>query len=127
MIEAVKKFYEDLNAFDVEAMLAPLDPGIERVEFEGSSMEGRFRGLQELRDHFEKGGRARWAEGGCYPERFEVHGPRVVAFVHVKVRLKGQDTWNEGHVADVFTFRNGKITEFRTFADAKGALDWARR
>jgi hypothetical protein len=43
----------------------------------------------------------------------------------VRVRLKGETTWREGHVGDVFTFRNGKIVQFRTFFDTREALEYA--
>ena len=31
----------------------------------------------------------------------------------------------EGRLADVYTFRNGKAIEFRTFSDQRQALEWA--
>ena len=33
--------------------------------------------------------------------------------------------WREGRVADVYTFRNGKVIEFRTFGDERQAVQWA--
>jgi len=46
-------------------------------------------------------------------------------FLHVRVRLKDHTEWLDGHIADVFTFRNGKAVQFRTFADERQALEWA--
>jgi hypothetical protein len=43
----------------------------------------------------------------------------------VLVRLKDQTDWIEGRTADVFTFRNGKAIEFRTFADEQQGLQYA--
>ena len=31
----------------------------------------------------------------------------------------------EGRMADVYTFRNGLVIEFRTFGEQQQALDWA--
>jgi hypothetical protein len=43
----------------------------------------------------------------------------------VKVRLKDRPEWIEGRTGDVFTFRGGKIIEFRTFMEHQKALEWA--
>jgi len=39
-------------------------------------------------------------------------------------KLKNNLEWIEGHLADVFTFRNGKVIQMRTFAERQQALDW---
>ncbi len=41
------------------------------------------------------------------------------------MRLKDNTEWVEGRIADVYTFRNGKTIQFRTFADERQALEWA--
>jgi ketosteroid isomerase-like protein len=33
--------------------------------------------------------------------------------------------WREGRLADVYTFRNGKAIQGRSFADRRQALEWA--
>ena len=48
------------------------------------------------------------------PERFVAAGDKVVVVAHVNVRLKDRTDWLEGRTGDVFTFRNGKVIEFRT-------------
>ncbi|HEX7880283.1 MAG TPA: nuclear transport factor 2 family protein [Candidatus Eisenbacteria bacterium] len=70
-------------------------------------------------------GAATWAEGACEPERFLVAGDRVLVFVDVRVRLNGKEDWIEGRAVDVFTFRDGKVIHWRTFAEAARALEWA--
>ena len=122
--EALRKAYAALNRNDIAGFVAAFDPQIERIEFEGSPAAGTFRGLDAVREHVANG-RSTWAEGSCEPERFVVAGDKVVVFCHVRVRLKDQTDWLEGRTGDVFTFRNGKVIQFRTFADAQQALDWA--
>jgi ketosteroid isomerase-like protein len=39
--------------------------------------------------------------------------------------LEENDEHSGGHIADVFTFRDGKAIQFRTFADERPALEWA--
>ncbi len=122
--KTLRKLYSALNHGDIEACMEVFDPAVVRVEFEGTPSAGRFRGLAEVKAHFVKG-RATWAEGACEPERFVSSGDKVVVCVHVRVRLKDKADWIEGRVGDVFTFRNGKVTEFRSFMDVSDALSWA--
>ncbi len=124
-IEMVKSVYEGINQNDVATALKYCDEEIVRVEPEGFPMSGTYSGLVKMVEHFSSA-RATWAEGSCTPERFSVHGDKVVAFVHVHVRLKDSSEWVDAHIADVFTIRHGKIVEMRTFADSKKASDWAQ-
>lgn len=123
--EIVREAYAALNRNDIDGFVASFDPQIERIEFEGTPTAGLYHGLEAVTEHVANG-RSTWAEGGCEPERFIVSGEKVVVFCHVRVRLKDQTDWLEGRTADVFTFRNGKVIQFRTFADEQQALDWAR-
>lgn len=122
--EAVESAYAALNRGDVDGFVNDFDPQIVRIEFEGSPMAGAFYGIDAVRAHVTQG-RSTWAEGACEPERFVVAGDKIIVVCHVRVRLKDQTEWLEGRTGDVFTFRNGKVIEFRTFAEEKDALDYA--
>ena len=122
--EAIREAYAALNRNDIEGFVKDFDPQIERIEFEGLPSGATYHGLEAVKEHVRKG-RSTWAEGSCEPERFIVSPDKVVVFCHVRVRLKDQTDWLEGRTGDVFTFRNGKVIQFRTFADAQEALDWA--
>lgn len=124
-IETVHKIYEALNHNDIPSAAKFFDPQIFRVEWEGYPTVGTFRGLNEVTEHF-NAGRSTWAEGTCEPEHITVGWNRVIAHVHVKVRLKNKTEWNEGRIADVWEFRNGKVIEFRSFFTAQEALAWVR-
>ena len=67
-----------------------------------------------------------WAEGSCELERFIVAGDKIVVFVHARVSLKDQTEWIDGRFADVYTFRNGKAVQMRSFGERQEALEWAR-
>lgn len=121
--DIVKKIYEALNQNDIATIFKYFDSDIKRVEFEGTPMAAAFTGQSEVKVHFESG-RATWAEGGCHPERLVTEGDTVIAFVHVRVRLKDKVDWNEGRVVDTFTFRNGKVIEMRSFLKSEDALNW---
>ncbi|MES3038206.1 MAG: nuclear transport factor 2 family protein [Bdellovibrionota bacterium] len=123
-IEAVKKVYAGLNRNDVSAILEHFDPSIVRIEPAENPSQGIFRGLAEVSAHIEQA-RNTWEQGSCELERTLVAGDKVIAFAHVRVKVKNRVEWAEGHTADVFTFRNGKIVEFRTFFNVQEALEWA--
>lgn len=122
-IDIVKKIYEALNQNDIATIFKYFDPDIKRVEFKGTPMAGSFAGYADVKVHFETG-RSTWAEGSCYPERLVTEGDTVIAFVHVRVRLKDKSDWNEGRVVDTFTFRNSKVIEMRSFLKSEEALQW---
>lgn len=124
-IEAVKGAYAALNRGDVDGFVKDFDPEVVRVEFEGSPTGGTYRGIEAVREHV-VAGRTTWAEGACEPTNFVVKGDKVVVSCHVRVRLKDQTDWLEGRTTDVFTFRDGKVIEFRTFADEQPALEFAQ-
>lgn len=120
-IDAVREAYAALNRGDVAGFIRLFDASVERIEeFSGFTC----RGLAAMTQHVAEG-RATWAEGACQPQRFSVAGNRVVVFCDVRVRLKNETQWREGRTVDVYTFRDGKVIEFRTFTDERQAMQWA--
>ncbi len=123
-VETLRAAYAALNRNDIPGFVASFDPQIERIEPADSPQDGTYRGLEAVKAHVAKA-RETWAEGGCEPQRFIVVDDRIVVLVHVRVRLKHEIEWREGRTGDVYTFRNGKIIQFRTFFDERQALEWA--
>lgn len=121
---AVAQFFAALNRGDVDAAMRDFDPEIVRVEPEGFATAGTYRGRAAVRAHLASG-RGTWAEGACEPERIRRHAERVVADLHVRVRLKGATDWLDARFADGFAFRDGRIVEFRSFARRDEADAWA--
>jgi ketosteroid isomerase-like protein len=123
-VEALKQFFAAINRNDMQAMTRDFDPHIVRVEPEGFPTSGTYRGIEEVREHV-RAGRGTWAEGSCEPEKFLVKGDKVVVYLYAWVRLKDATDWIGGRFADGFVFREGKITEYRTFGERDDALKWA--
>lgn len=121
---AVRAIYAAINRNDIPAVLALLDPQIEWIEPADYPEGGTTRGLADVSALLYRA-RGRWAEGGCEPEQFNVAGDKIVVLVYVHVRLKDEVTWREGRLGDVYTFRNGKIVQKRTFDEWQQALAWA--
>lgn len=122
--EALREAYAALNRNDIPGFVSVFDPQIERIEPSDFPQGGTYHGLEAVKEHVVKG-RGTWAEGSCEPEQFIVAGDKVVVLAHVHVRLKDETEWREGRVADVYTFRNGKAIQYRTFFDEQQALEWA--
>lgn len=123
-VDALKNFFAAINRNDMQAMTRDWDPQIVRVEPDGFRAAGTYRGSDEVRENV-RTGRATWAEGSCEPEEFFINGEKVVVYVHARVLVKGATEWIDGRFADGFVFRNGRITEYHTFAEREQALRWA--
>jgi uncharacterized protein len=123
-VDALKHFFAAVNRNDMQAITRDFDPQIVRIEPEGLSTAGTYRGSAEVQEHV-RTGRGTWAEGSCDPEKFLIKGEKVVVYLHAWVRLKGATDWTGGRFADGFVFRDGKIIEYRTFGERTQALDWA--
>jgi ketosteroid isomerase-like protein len=122
--EALKALYAALNRNDIPAAVAAFDPQIEWIDPVESPTVGTYRGRAAVEAHFSQA-RAMWAEGRCEPERFVVAGDKIVALVDVRVRLVDETQWRDGRLGDVYTFRDGKVVQARSFADRRQALEWA--
>lgn len=123
-IEALKETYAAINWNDVPAAVQVFDPDmvwIEPTDYEGGG--GTYRGIAAVVANVSKG-RGTWAEGTCEPEGFMVAGDKIVVLLHVRVRLKDRTDWIDGRFADVYTFRNGKAIQMRSFGERKDALEW---
>jgi uncharacterized protein len=122
--QALREAYAALNRNDIPAAVQAFDPQIEWIELAEYPTGGTYQGLAAVEAHFSQA-RGTWAEGSCEPERFLVAGDKIIVFVYVRVRLKHELEWREGRLADVYTFRNGKAIQMRSFADRRQALEWA--
>lgn len=123
-VDALKQFFVAINRNDMQAITRDFDPQIVRIEPEGFPTAGTYRGIAEVQEHV-RTGRGTWAEGSCDPEKFFIKGEKVVVYLHAWVRLKDATEWTGGRFADGFVFRNGKITEYRSFGERVQALKWA--
>jgi uncharacterized protein len=123
-VDALTRFFDAVNRNDMQAIVRDFDPQIVRIEPEGFPTAGTYRGSAAVQENV-RTGRGTWAEGRCEPEKFLINGEKIVVYLHTWVRLKGATDWTGGRFADGFVFRNGKITEYRTFREREQALKWA--
>lgn len=134
--QAVLDAYAALNRGDIAGFTACLHPDIVRIEPAGFPSSGTYEGIDAVTAQL-TAARNTWAKGmggttdahgnptGCIPTRVLTAGDRVVAVIGVNVRLADEADFRTGRLADVFTFKEGKATEFRTFAVVAEALAYA--
>ena len=119
----LKDAYAAFNRGDIDAAVAGLDPQIEwsePAEFPGG---GAYHGRAAVKGYLSQS-RAPWVEGSSEPEQMIAAGDRIVVMVHARFRLKGNETWQEVDLADVYTVRDGKIVAMRAFQNRGEALRW---
>jgi len=117
--ELVQRFYANVQAGDVDAVLALLSPDFELV-YSGPSIipaAGTWNGHAGFR---------KWAqaalEGHLPPEsldfeEFIVEGDKVIVPGHVRLRVKTTGKTCETDFLHFFTVRDGKLTRWRDFFD----------
>ena len=123
-VSALTDFFAAINRNDIMAAMRDFAPDIVRTEPQGFPTSGTYRGIEAVRAQVTQG-RGSWAEGFCNPEKFLERGDKVVVYLHARVRMQGATDWIDGRFADGFVFRDGRITEYRTFGERADALAWA--
>lgn len=123
-IVAIRGAYAAFNRGDFDAAVASLDPNIEWTEPVQFSGGGTYHGRDAVKGYLRQS-RSGWTQGTSKPVRFVVVGNRIVVFVFVRFQPKGNNSWHEAKIADVYTIRHGKIVQMNAFADCAEALHWA--
>lgn len=123
-IAGLRAAYAAFNRGDIDGAAQLLEPEVEWTEPAKFPGGGTYHGVDGARRYLRQS-RDGAAEVISEPEKFIVAGNRIVVFVHARVLPKGGDAWQDVRLADVYTFRNGRVTQMRAFADRQEALRWA--
>lgn len=122
-VAELRAAYTAFNRGDIDSavqFLAPDVEWIEPVEFAGG---GTYRGIDGAK-HYLSQSRASADQVISEPEKFISAQSRIVVFVHARVLPKNGKTSQDVRLADVYTFRNGKVAQMRAFANREDALRW---
>jgi ketosteroid isomerase-like protein len=106
-VETTKKGYAAFAAADLEAAMASFDDDVEWVQPGRSAVSGTYHGKSEVAEPLQFAGKAFSSK----PIRFVADDDVVV--VLTDVTIEGESAKG----ADVFTFRDGKITKAESFGD----------
>jgi len=123
-IAALRDAYAAFNRGDMDAAVASLHADIDWIEPKEFPGGGAYHGRESAKQYLAQS-RAAWAEVTSEPEQFILAGNRVVVLVHARVRAKGSAEWQDVHLADVYTFQDGKAIQMRAFANRDDAMRWA--
>jgi ketosteroid isomerase-like protein len=123
-VAQLRAAYAAFNRGDIEAAVRSLDTNVEWLEPAEFPGGGVYHGIDGAKRYLAQS-RANAAELISEPEQFIPFGDRIIVFVHARVRPRENDGWQDVKLADVYTFRDGKVTQMRAFANRDEALRWS--
>jgi len=122
-IAELRAAYAAFNRGDIDAAVRMLDPQVEWVEPDEFPYGGAYHGIEGAKRYLAQS-RATAAQVISEPEQFLSARDRVVVFVYARVLGKGTTEWQDISLADVYTFRDGKVIKMRAFASRNDTLQW---
>ena len=121
-IERLRSAYEAVNSGDWDAAFRHAHPDFEWKTDDRVPNAGTYRGPAEI-SRFFKDQREPFDEVLAVPEDFFEQGNRVVVFVRMRSTPKGSTRFSESHIANLWTFRDGKAVRCESFAEREQALE----
>jgi len=124
-VELVRRSFEAMSAWDVDALLRLYDPDVEYLPLTGTRVEsGGYRGHEGVRAYFAEA-RELWDVMVPEGEEYRDLGDRVL--VAGRCRVRGRASGAESHPACawVIRVRDGRIVSHRTCATYEEALEAA--
>lgn len=124
-IKELRAAYTAFNRGDLDAAVRSFDANVLWIEPSSFPGGGVYHGPEEVKRYL------RQSKDGAasvisVPERFVVVRHRIVVFVHAKIQANGKAKWRDVYLADVYKFKQGRVSEMRAFPDPKKALAWAQ-
>lgn len=123
-IAGLRAAYTAFNRGDIDAAVELLDPNVEWTEPTEFPGGGAYHGVDGVKRYLSQS-RAGATDVISEPERFIPSRDRIVVFVYARVLPRGSSTWQEVRLADVYTFREGRVTQMNAFSNRQDALHWA--
>jgi ketosteroid isomerase-like protein len=130
-VEVLRNYYDALNRGDPGTALELCDPDGEAYVATEPGADAVHRGRRRIASYLEAWLET-WDEYHPEPEEFIEAGDRVAVYIQLRAWLRTPSLWLRGkdsrweieeRVADVFTLRDGKITQLRFYVERDKALD----
>jgi ketosteroid isomerase-like protein len=120
-VAAVRRFTEAFNRRDFDALIADTGPETELHEWPEAPGAQSYRGPDELQRAFDN-----WFESWEWMqveiEEVEEAGDQVMATLHQRARGRGSQVEVEIRSFNVWSFKDGVVSEIRLFTDRESAL-----
>jgi ketosteroid isomerase-like protein len=124
-VEVVRRSFDAIRRWDIDALLNLYDAHIEFLPLTGTRVEsGGYLGHAGVREYFEEVADI-WEELRPYADDFRTVGDYVVVLGGCAVRGKGSGAETDTPMAWVITVYDGKITEHRGYRTRMEALEAA--
>jgi ketosteroid isomerase-like protein len=124
-VERLRSAYEAFNERGVEAILERLGPDFQVRDRPTSPDRQTFYGAEGIKHLFDSYMEA-FDALRLEPEEFIDAGEQIVVALRQKVRGKGSGAEVVGHIAHIWTMRDGKVLSLRIFGDKDSALEALR-
>ena len=122
-VELVRRSFEAIRRWDVEALCELYDPDITFLPLTGTRVEsGGYRGHSGVRRYFDEIADI-WVELRPYESDIRTTGSHVVVLGGCAVRGRGSGAQSDTPMAWVLTVRDGKITSHRGYGTREQALE----
>ncbi|GHO41911.1 nuclear transport factor 2 family protein [Ktedonospora formicarum] len=114
----LRRAYDAYSHGDIQGAVASLDIDQEVVWIEPKEFYagGTYHGLQGVIDYLTLAYAATSHVLNVPEEIIEV-GDKIAVFLHFQATPKGEGQPREGHIADVYTFQDGKIVQMQAYSD----------
>jgi ketosteroid isomerase-like protein len=121
-VELVKRSFEGISAWEIDALLRIYDPDVELLPLTGTLVEsGGYRGHDGVRAYLAEA-RELWDVLEPQGQSYEDLGDRVLVSGHCRVRGRSSGAESDPPCAWVIHVRDGKIVSHRACAsDAEAA------
>lgn len=122
IIEGLQRAYEAFSRGDIQSAVDAVDfaPDILWSEPEDFYAGGTYRGRQGVAEYLTLSYHASERVRSLPEEILEV-GDQIVVFVHFQSWPKGGGQMREGHIADVYTLRDGKVVQMQAYSNPEEA------
>ena len=116
-LETVKGLYESFAEGDIEAIRSLMDPHVELHEPKGIAGGGTHHGFDEIVENVFSRLGTQWVDVSVVPEQYVADGNTVVALHTWRGTYSKTGKTVEYPNAHVFDFKEGKIVQWRSYAD----------
>ena len=122
IIERLRRAYELFSQGDVQGAVDAVDPDPDIVWTEPESFHagGSYRGPQGVAEYLALS-REPLDKAESLPEEIIEVGDKIVVFVHFHAWPRGGGQPIEGHIADVYSVRDGKVVQMQAYSDPEEA------